>query len=34
MKEALADWSENPADLIIFTSDTKTAPLKQVRGIR
>jgi hypothetical protein len=34
MKEVLVDWSENAADLIIFTSDTKTAPFKQVRGIR
>ena len=33
MKQVLADCSENAADLIIFTSDTKTAPLKQVRGI-
>jgi len=34
MKQALADWSENAADLIIFTSDAETAPLKQVRDIR
>ncbi len=33
MKQVLADCSENAADLIILTSDTKTAPLKQVRGI-
>jgi len=34
MKQALADWSENAADLIILTSDAETAPLKQVRDIR
>lgn len=34
MKQLLADWSENAADLIIFTSDAETAPLKQVRDIR
>jgi len=34
MKQVLADWSENAADLIIFTSDAETAPLKQVRDIR
>ena len=34
MEQILADWSENAADLIILTSDTKTAPLKDVRDIR
>jgi two-component system, OmpR family, KDP operon response regulator KdpE len=34
MNQVLADWSENAADLIIFSSDTVTAPLKQLRDIR
>jgi DNA-binding response OmpR family regulator len=34
MTQVLADWSENAADLIILTSDSKTAPLQQVRDIR
>jgi hypothetical protein len=29
MKAVPADWPENAADLIIFMSDTKTAPLKK-----
>lgn len=34
MKQVLADWSENAADLIILTSDAETAALKHVRDIR
>lgn len=34
MKQVLADWSENVADLIILTSDAETAALKHVRDIR
>ena len=34
MNQVLADWSENAADLLILTSDTRTEPLKHVRDIR